>query len=146
MKARTRLLVLNKFQKWFLFNFVFYTGLFLVVLGVGLFVWFKVIVSEVMQIAGLLSETFVSTIQKNILLGGYVLIILVSCLLALAAIQSLWFSRRIAGPIFALARHLENCEKSGRVEHLTLRKGDLFCDIAEKFNRLADKVNQSKGV
>jgi methyl-accepting chemotaxis protein len=145
MKARTRLLVLSKFQRWFLINFVIYTALFLGVLTAGLFIWFKLVVFEIMQVAGLLSETFITTLQQSLQTGLIVISILALSLLTLAGFQSFLFSRRIAGPIFALARHLEKCEESGRIEKIKLRKNDLFVDLAEKFNRFADRVGGAKG-
>lgn len=144
MKARTRLLVLTKFQRWFLINFVIYTGLFLGLLAVGLFAWFKIVANEFMQVAGLLSGTFVTNLQRSTENGILVIAVLVLSLLSLAAFQSFLFSRRIAGPLFALARHLEKCEEKGRVERIKLRKDDLFVDLAEKFNRVVDKVEGAR--
>lgn len=144
MKARTRLLVLSKFQRWFLVNFVIYTGLFLGLLAIGLAMWFKIVVSEMMQVAGLLSQTFISNLNRSTETGLIIIAVLVLSLLSLAAFQSFLFSRRIAGPIFALARHLEKCEERGKIERIKLRKNDLFVDLADKFNRLADAVEEAK--
>ncbi|MBN8555973.1 MAG: hypothetical protein J0L93_11050 [Deltaproteobacteria bacterium] len=144
MKSRSRLLVLSSFQRWFLFNFVFYTAVFLSVLGAGLFLWYRLVVREISNVAGLLSETFMELLQKQTILGLYMIVGLVLILLGLAAFQSFLFSRRIAGPVFALARHLEKCEQAGELKHLKLRKDDLFVDLAEKFNRLADSLDHKK--
>jgi hypothetical protein len=140
MKSRSRLLVLTNFQRWFLFNFVFYTAVFLAILGAGLFLWYRLVVQEVSNVAGLLSETFMSLLQRQTTLGLWMILGLVFVLLALAAFQSILFSRRIAGPVFALARHLEKCEQAGELQHLHLRKDDLFVDLEEKFNRLTDRL------
>jgi methyl-accepting chemotaxis protein len=140
MKARTRLLVLSKFQRWFLINFVIYTGLFLGLLAIGLVAWFKIVVAEVKEVAGLLSETFVNSLSRSSQNGMIIISVMVLSLLGVAAFQSFLFSRRIAGPLFALARHIEKCEQKGRIERIKIRKDDLFVDLAEKFNRLVDSV------
>lgn len=142
MKARTRIIVLNQFQRWFLLNFIGYTALFLSVFGIGLFIWLKLVANELFHVAGLLSSTFVATIQKHMTYGLWVSILLVLTLLALAGCQALFFSRKIAGPIFALSRHLDICAQKGELTPLQLRDEDLFVEVAEKFNKLAETVNK----
>lgn len=142
-KARTQIVVLKHFQRWFLINFLTYTALFLIVFGLGLFIWLKTVTDELFHVAGLLSETFAQTIQHQLTMGFWMSVILVVVLLALAALQSLLFSRSIAGPIFALSRHLEKCEQEGKLSPIQLRDKDLFRDVADKFNRLAEKVQKS---
>lgn len=139
------MLVLDKFQRWFLLNFVVYTALFLVILDVGLFFWFKIVVDEVMSVGGLLSSTFISVLKNNQQQGVLIIIFLSLSLLAIAAFQSFLFSRRIAGPIYALAKHLDKCEENGKIEKINLRKNDLFVDLAEKFNSLAESINGVQG-
>lgn len=144
MKSRNRLLVLSSFQKWFLWTFVFYTGLFLTILGLGLFLWFKIVVREVINVAGLLSETFYSIVQKQTQLGMWMIGALILVLLAVAAFQSIIFSRRIAGPLYAFAKHFDKCSEAGELSPISLRKGDLFGDLADKFNAAVESVNQKK--
>jgi len=143
MIARTRVLVLTKFQRWFLINFVAYTALFLILFAAGLFFWSRMLVNEVLNLAGLLSHTFLTVIQKHLWMGLGVTVLFLVVLLGVAALQALYFSRAIAGPIFALARHLEKCESEGKLQPLKLRKDDLFEDVVEKFNRMSSKINQS---
>lgn len=143
-QSRTRLLILSSFQRWFLINFVLYTGLFLTILGVGLFFWFKIVVREVVNVAGLLSETFMAIVNRQTQLGIWMIIGLIVLLLALAAFQSFLFSRRIAGPLYALARHLDQCADKKELKPLTLRKGDLFFDLADKFNHLVSEMDAKK--
>lgn len=143
-KSRTRLLILSSFQRWFLINFVLYTGLFLAILGVGLFYWFKIVVHEVVNVAGLLSETFMQMVNHQAQVGLWMIVGLIILLLGLAAFQSFLFSRRIAGPLYALARHLDQCAEKKELKPITLRKGDLFEDLAAKFNHLVDEMNSKK--
>src|SRR2546430_16741810 len=62
---RQKLVVLTQFQRWFLSVFVTYTAAFLIVFGIGLFLWFRVLLHELMNLAGLLSDTFIHVIQKD---------------------------------------------------------------------------------
>lgn len=145
-QARTKLVVLTKFQKWFVINFLLYTAAFLAIFAVGLLAWFKLLAQGLLNnFGGLLSPTFVELTEKHMTYGVFAVGVLVATLLGLAAWQSLIFSRRIAGPLFAFARHLENCERDGKLTHLQLRQGDLFSEMAEKFNGLADRINGEKG-
>ncbi len=143
MIERKKILVLNDFQRWFLRNFVLYTALFLGVLGVGLYLWFQIVIKEMINLAGLLSPTFMLAIEKYMGLGVLVVGLLMLVLLTLAAFHSLMFSRKIAGPLFALARHFEKCEEEGQLSPIHLRKDDLFSDIADKFNKLSNTINKA---
>ncbi len=139
MKKRTRLLVLNEFQRWFLINFIGYTLVFLALFALGLFMYFKFVAQELMEMGGLLSSTFLNLIQKHMMWGFWFLLLLVFVLVGLAAYQALFFSRRIAGPIFALSRHLEKCLDDKQLKPLKLRDDDLFREVAEKFNRVVER-------
>jgi methyl-accepting chemotaxis protein len=141
---RGRLLVLSQFQRWFLKVFVSYAAIFLGIFGVGLFLWFRVLLNELMNLAGLLSETFITVIRKHMLIGLGVTVIFIIVLCVMAALQALFFSRRIAGPIFSLVKHLEKCEKKGRLEPWQIRRGDLFVDLVDRFNSVVEKVNEEK--
>lgn len=144
MRARKKVLVLSQFQRWFLINFVLYTAGFLLILSGGLFLWFNVIVKEILNLGGLLSPTFLEMVNKHVYFGIGVIVLLVACLIGLAAFQSIYFSHRIAGPIFALLRHLEKCEADGKLSHFKLRDKDLFIDVANQFNRMSDKVSKGR--
>lgn len=144
MKKRSRLIILSKFQRWFLFTFVGYTAAFLIVFGVGLFMWFQIIVSRLLDLAGLLSPTFVQQIEKHTWVALTVSLVLIFALLAVACLQAILFSRKIAGPIYGMARHLDECEAQKKLMPMKLRDGDLFADIAERFNRVIE-IDQSRG-
>jgi len=144
MRARTRLVVLSSFQRWFLLNFIGYTLLFLGIFAAGILLYFKFVANELIEVGGLLSSTFLSLVEKHLAWGLWMILSLVAILLGLAGYQALFFSRRIAGPIFALSRHLDRCLDTKAIEHLKLRDNDLFVEVAEKFNRLADQVNSRK--
>jgi len=145
MKARTRLVVLSQFQKWFLISFVGYTMLFLGVFLAGLIMYFRLVGNELIQMGGLLSSTFLEQIEKHLLWGGIFMAVLLVVLLGLAAYYALLFSRRIAGPIFALSRHLDRCIEEKELSPLKLRDDDLFREVADKFNTIvAERVGGKK--
>src|SRR5690606_2454334 len=97
---------------------------------------------EILRFAGLLSPSFIELVNQKLYLGIGIVAAVVVILVGIAAYQSLYFSRRIAGPIYALANHFEKCGESGKIEPLRLRKNDLFSDVAEKFNTMAEKVSK----
>jgi methyl-accepting chemotaxis protein len=144
-KARTQMVVLESFQRWFLWNFVMYTGLFLSVFGLGLYLWFKVLLGEVLNLAGLLSQTFMDLIEKHLQLGMFITIGFIVILMVVAALQALFFSRKIAGPLFSLSKHLSKCQAEGKLKHWETRKGDLFRELVDQFNDLVDQTQGKKG-
>ncbi|MBY0415325.1 MAG: hypothetical protein K2Q18_14230 [Bdellovibrionales bacterium] len=58
-------------------------------------------------------------------------------------LMSLFFSHKIAGPLFRLHMYLINNSKSGeKIPKLTFRQGDFFQEIPEEFNKFA----KAKGI
>ncbi len=140
MKARKTLIVLADFQRWFLITFVLYVMAFVSVFAVGIYAYFQIVAKNIRDVAGLLSQTQMDLIERHLQQGLYALIALVLMTAVIAGFYALIFSRRIAGPIFALSRHLDRCIENKKLEPLTLREGDLFKDIADRFNRLSEEV------
>ena len=141
MRLRKRLLVLKKFQVWFLARFFVYTTAVLLLSTVGVYFWFKVVADSVFKLAALLKDSFVGLVALNAKMGVVVFAVLFVGLLGLALLEAFIFSRKIAGPLFAFLRHLEKCQSRGRWERFTLRKGDLLVELQETFNRTVDTVN-----
>jgi len=96
---------------------------------------------EVLNLSGLLSKGFVESIHSQFLWGLVYLGGLIIILVSISALQAIFFSRRIAGPIYAFARHLDQCRESQTLKPLKLRNGDLFSDLAVNFNRVVEKAN-----
>jgi|688.fasta_scaffold904061_2 hypothetical protein len=140
MKTRKTLIVLADFQRWFLISFVLYVMAFVSVFAIGIYAYFQIVAKNIRDVAGLLSQTQMDLIERHLQQGLYALIGLVVMTAVIAGFYALIFSRRIAGPIFALSRHLDRCIESKKLEPLTLREGDLFKDIADRFNRLAEQI------
>lgn len=143
MKSRKTLIVLHGFQRWFALTFVGYVITFFAIFGIALYFWFQILVHEMMNVAGLISDTFRTTLEKHLQLGLMITVGFVLTLILVAALQAYFFSRRIAGPLFSLNRHLEKCTEEGKLLPFRLRKGDLFMELADNFNKLRDKVGPS---
>ena len=60
--------------------------------------------------------------------------ILISCSL-LAALAGLFFSHRIAGPIYKLKKFLMKIREENYRDELNLRQGDYFPEIADEINK-----------
>jgi hypothetical protein len=143
-KSRDRLLFFRRFQFWFIFRFTAYTALYLSALFVGLFLLFRIIVNELLNLAGLFSKDFVESIHSHSLLGLVSLLGLFFVLVTLSSFQAIFMSRRIGGPIYAFTRHLEECGKAGQLKTFKLREGDLFTELADKFNSVVQKMDEKK--
>lgn len=144
MQKRRRLVVLRAFQHWFIKVFVLYMALFLGVFALGLYLWFKLLMSEVLNLSGILSDTFGALVERHLWMGFYLTLLFVMILVLIAGLQAMLFSRRIAGPLFSLSRHLEKIEKTGKFEPWKLRKGDLFMDLPEQLNSVLEKLGKGK--
>ncbi|MGE0615615.1 MAG: hypothetical protein AB7P04_08230 [Bacteriovoracia bacterium] len=140
-RKRTRLFMFHKFQHWFIVSFTLYSAVFLMILGGALALWFNLIVRELLRVSGVLSATFTAQIENSMTKGAWFIAGVVVILIAIAAGQAILFSRRIAGPLFAITRHLEKCEEEGKLTPLHLRKNDILHEIEERFNGLVAKVN-----
>lgn len=60
--------------------------------------------------------------------------------LALTFIVTIFFSHKIAGPLFKLQKFFRTVRDGGTREKLFFRKGDYFTDIAEDFNETFDSL------
>lgn len=94
-----------------------------------------------MKLAGLIRDPAITLVKLNADQGVTIFAVLCLALLALATLQAFIFSRKIAGPVFAITKHLEKCERTGHLEKIKLRKGDLFFDLENSFNRVVDTIN-----
>ncbi len=71
-------------------------------------------------------------------IGFFILIILISFI---SSYFSLFFSNKIAGPIYNMKQTLEQNEKDGTQKLIKLRSDDYFFSLAEKINVLIEKKN-----
>jgi len=117
---------------------------FVTVFAVGIYAYFQIVAKNIQQVAGLLSQTQMDLIERHMQQGLWALIALVVMTSVIAGFYALIFSRRIAGPIFAISRHLDRCIQNRKMETLTLREGDLFTDIADRFNKLSEQITTER--
>lgn len=142
MKKRGQNFVLRRFQTWFLTRLFLYALAFSALILVGFTVWYKAIFSELLNVGGLLSATYLEVLQTKAERGFWILFSISLSLLIVTTYFGLLFSARIAGPLYALLRHLEKCSASRELLPMKLRQDDQFTEIADKFNEMAQRVNQ----
>jgi len=62
--------------------------------------------------------------------------------LFLITVTSLYFSHRIAGPIYRLQKHLKGLSEGKVVSPLKFRKSDFFQQLANNFNQFIENIEQ----
>lgn len=67
-------------------------------------------------------------------------------LLPLILFDALRFSNKFAGPIFRLRNAVRRLADGSSYEPIHFRKGDYWFDLAEEFNRLADRLERLEEV
>lgn len=75
-------------------------------------------------------------IFRYLLIGGIFSIIIM-------AITLVYYSHRLAGPVYHLKKHLEEMIKGNYNEKLHFRKNDEFKHLADTINKLQDKLKES---
>lgn len=59
----------------------------------------------------------------------------------LAFLSCIFFSHKIAGPLYKLKKHLAEIREHGAKGHLFFRKGDYFLELADEVNLTMDHVH-----
>jgi hypothetical protein len=138
-KIRSRIIIDSKFQRWFLINFVVYTGILLSIFAAILVLWFRLVTAKLIEAAGNVSASFQLILSKHLSFGQEITIYLFFILLFASAFFSYLLSRKIAGPIFSIQRQLDRIE-SGEIDphqfQFRLRKNDQFRGLIDRLNRL----------
>ncbi|MFC2061664.1 HAMP domain-containing protein [Elusimicrobiota bacterium] len=83
-------------------------------------------------------EVVKPVVIRSIIIGGVLSILT-------AIICMLFYSHRLAGPVYRLERHIEEIAE-GRYDHkIVLRKKDEFKQLADAINKLEDKLMEKQG-
>lgn len=89
--------------------------------------------------------TSITAQKKEILLN---IIFSQAVIAAVFFLVSIFFSHKIAGPLYKLSMHLEKIRSHNRPGKLFFRKGDYFQDLAEDINKtfssLSEEVDKQK--
>jgi methyl-accepting chemotaxis protein len=133
-------MLLSRFQKWFIGSSLAYLFVILSLLNLGIYLWYRLTVSELLRVSGLLSPTLLLNMKQSVRSGVGVLVVVNLVIVVISAIHSVYFSRKIAGPIYALTKHLRRVTEEGRFSALKLRKGDLFEDLPEQLDKAFGSV------
>lgn len=140
MRPRRRNFVLQRFQLWFVLQISLFALAFIGIFAIGFALWFHLVFREVLDVAGLLSGTYLEILQSKAQFGLLVLLSTVVSLLIATFYFGLIFSHRIAGPVYALLNHLDRCRDRGELLPMKLREGDQLGEIATKFNAMAERI------
>lgn len=54
--------------------------------------------------------------------------------------QAVYFSHRLAGPVYRITKSMRELGETGRANDLRLRRGDYLTEVADEFNKLARNV------
>lgn len=143
MKLRTKWVVMPKFQ-W---------SIFMVSL-ISLLISFALVAAMTyMSYRSLVQEGVASQIAQNhpyylfvkyqyAKLGSY-LAIAAAVGVMLTALFTLYFSNKIAGPLYRLRKYLEEIEQSDSIKEIKFRKGDYLEDWSPLINHFAAKAHES---
>lgn len=137
-------IVLSRFQRWFIASSLAYLVSVLGLLDFGIYLWYRVTAGEFFRVAGLLSPTLLQNMQHSVRSGLWILLAVNAVIVALSVLHSMHFSRKIAGPIYALFRHLDRVKIARGWIPFKLRNEDLFAELPEKLEAAFTSVDSDK--
>jgi hypothetical protein len=87
-----------------------------------------------------IEENF-ANVQNNLI---FYMILIQVVIVLLVFVVFIFFTHKIAGPLYKLKQHLEGIREGGPVAPLTFRNGDYFHDVAEEVNLFLEMINQNQ--
>lgn len=120
---------------------------------------FSAIVSSIMLLASLLypiilldffdevmtkipqSTSDLAQTRKNLIIFLFIIQVFFS---AMVFILFIFFTHKIAGPMFKLKNHLEKIRQGGPIFPLTFRDGDHFHDVAQEVSLFLETINTNQ--
>lgn len=79
--------------------------------------------------------------KRNLLIG--ILALWQLGFTALVFIICIFFSHKIAGPLFKLTKFLQNMRNGNQAERLFFRNGDYFHEVADEFNKTFETIQEN---
>jgi signal transduction histidine kinase len=140
---RRKYLVNKKLQLQFAWLLIMQAAIPIILLGGSLYVVNKMYLSTVQRIAGdaALSDAYIQSILSFSILAMVTLLLITGILLAFIGIR---FSHHVAGPIYKLEMSMDGLVRGEKVEPLHFRRTDVVDGLAEKFNAIIEKFNQTQ--
>lgn len=129
---RNRLLVDPKVQTPLLCRVAFYWVVSLLLMGLLISIQIGL---------GSRSASFDVKIMRMLVAFGPALITSVM-LLPLLLFDCVRYSNRFAGPMLRLRREFAKLAETGQADQLDFREGDFWKDLADQFNRIADRMER----
>ena len=140
---RRRYLVNRKLQMQFSWLLVIQLAIPTVILGIFLYIVNKMYLSTIQRLVGssVISDPYIQSILNFSVLAIAVFLLASSMLLIFLGIR---LSHHIAGPLYKLEQTLDKLAKGEKVKPLVFRKTDIIDSLAEKFNAIAERLDQLK--
>lgn len=137
MKIRFQYLVNKRMQLGFTLRFMVVCLVFCAFICIELYLAIWPVVS------GFISSDLMVLVRHQILMRG-LLVLLPAGLLV--AIFSIFFSHRIAGPLYRLEKTLDKINNGESVPEIQVRRGDELVELTEKLNGLIRLAGRLEGV
>lgn len=135
----------NIFQRTYLVNKPLQIKYALMIGGSLLVMLFLVQFHTYLTIQSILPNLFSSVLGRQVRSLQFWLVVNSVIYLALVAFLSILISHKIAGPIYRFETAIQEILDSGDTSRrITLRKGDEFHTLAERLNRLLERLSRSR--
>ena len=138
MIKRSIYIINPKFQFRFAFFICFFIFISSLIYPVSIYNLFEVFADKCSSISLDILDS-----KKNSLIGALAIIQLAFILIVFIA--CIFFSHKIAGPIFKMRKFLDNIADGNPPEGLSFRKGDNFPELADSYNRAIGKIQEIHG-
>jgi len=113
----------------------------IVILIFGLSLWYqsKIYLSALQEAIGeeALPHSYVVSTQNRFLIGSFVAMAIISCLLFILGIYS---SHRIAGPMYRITKNMKLVGMENDVDTIQIRKKDQLKEMADAFNHMVHTI------
>ncbi len=131
--ARRQYLVNRELQLSYSWLLIVLVGMVFLIFGYCLVYINKVHLDVFHQFAGeeILPQSYIDSIQKQLLFSIPMVAVLISCLLFILGIRT---THRIAGPLHRIMRNLKLVGTENQCDTIQLRKNDQLKEMAEVFN------------
>jgi len=140
VKNRRKTYFINKrFQSLFIIKFCALVVLGSMISGAIVYMMSKAALTTTFENCRLTVKSAADFILPAVLLSSGVVIVLIGIS---AVAVTLFTSHKIAGPLYKLKEGMDKLLNGEKVERLHFRKTDILDDFAEKFNAIAEKLNQ----
>ena len=127
---------ISSFHRWFFIQMSIYAVSFIALIAFSVYSWVHYFIHRIIEVVPSLTPEGVSVLESSVnssLLLGLTFLLL---LIAIALLSFIQFSRKVAGPLYAISRDVGKMGESGTTFPIRLRQGDLFVEMVDQLNAL----------